>query len=162
MDDKERKALSYFAVEVIYKIYTMEHKYLDRYFVKLNMRDCIVMHMLDAAGQAGGEPKIYLKDIVSRLGIPTRAASNMARELSDKGLVSWSHDGDGSEGTYIVITDTGRALLREQEDITGEHFSNIARKYGYDKIKTVLDSITELDQMIKEDAERLPEAQKTV
>lgn len=53
-----------------------------------------------------GSEKIYLKDIVRELNLPMPKVSAIARSLQNKGLVRWTHDGNGEEGTYILLTDT--------------------------------------------------------
>ncbi|MGN0315613.1 MAG: hypothetical protein ACI4EG_12625 [Fusicatenibacter sp.] len=42
-----------------------------------------------------------------------RQTSKMVEKLKDRGLVLWTYDGNGSEGTYVTVTETGEKLFRE-------------------------------------------------
>ena len=147
------------AIEMLYKKFMIGHDNLSRYFTKLDVRDYIALHILDIANQKdeSGNKKIYLKNVAERMDQSIRIASNMARELQDKGLVEWSHDGDGSEGTYITMTETGRQLLHEQEEITWYHFDNIIKEFGPDKLTQLLDQIRQLDEIIEKDMSGMQE-----
>lgn len=53
--------------------------------------------------------------IAEILHLPVYKASKIIGNLRDRGLLQWTHDGDGSEGTYVVITEISRATVEKQE-----------------------------------------------
>ena len=67
------------------------------------------------------EGKTYLKDLSEKLKLTMRQTSKLAGELRDKGFVSWEHDGDGSEGTYLVITEAGENLLMKNQSMLKDY-----------------------------------------
>ena len=81
-----------------------------------------------------GSEKIYLKDIVRELNLPMPKVSAIARSLQNKGLVRWTHDGNGEEGPYILLTDTA---------------------YGEEKFLHLLGEIAQLEEIMRQEAEKV-------
>ena len=65
-------------------------------------------------------------------------SSKIVTSLKEKGLVQWSHDGDGSEGTYVSFTESGRKIMDEQEKILKEYYSEVAKKFGEERLISLL------------------------
>lgn len=84
-----------------------------------------------------------------------RQTSNMIGKLRDKGLVIWSHDGNGSDGTYVVITDTGRKKMEEQENILKKYYGNVIEKYGKEKMIQLLQLMKELETIMSSEIEKM-------
>ena len=61
-----------------------------------------------------------MKDIAEELHLTIPKTSKMIGNLRDKGLVAWLHDGNGSEGIYITMTDSGIRLMEKQNSQGGE------------------------------------------
>lgn len=72
----------------------------------------------------------------------------MVGQLRDKGLVSWSHDGDGSEGTYIIITDSGLRQMETQETLLKDYYSRVTEKFGRENLTTLLELMIELEKVM--------------
>lgn len=87
--------------------------------------------------------RTYLKELSEKLELTMRKTSNMVGKLRDQGLVIWAHDGDGSEGTYVMITDLGRKLLQEQEEIIKDYYGNVIQKFGKDNFIQLLQLISQ-------------------
>lgn len=75
------------------------------------------MHMIKESEQADDiyAGRTYLKDISDQMQRPMRQISRMVKTLQERGFLAWSHDGDGSEGTYVTITEAGKKMLEEEE-----------------------------------------------
>ena len=78
-----------------------------------------------------------------------RQTSQMAGELKDRGLVTWSHDGDGSDGTYMSITDRGRELIAKNEEILKKYYGNVIEKYGRDDMIQLLQMMKRLENVVQ-------------
>ena len=72
--------------------------------------------------------RVYLKDLADKLQMTMRQISKMVEKLRDVGYVLWSHDGNGSEGTYVTITESGRSLLRAQEETLKKYYGKVFEK----------------------------------
>ena len=84
-----------------------------------------------------------------------RQTSNMIGKLRDRGLVLWSHDGNGSEGTYVTITETGQKLLEEQEAILKQYYGKVIDKFGKEKLIQLLQLMMELETIMSSEIEEV-------
>ena len=69
----------------------------------------------------------------------------------------WSHDGNGSEGTYVIITDSGKKLLKEQEEVLRKFYGNVIDKFGKEKLIQLLQLMKELDTIMCSEFEDMEE-----
>ena len=84
-----------------------------------------------------------------------RQTSKMVGNLKDRGLLVWSHDGDGSEGTYVTITESGESLLSEHEASLGEYYKKVIGKFGEDNLIQLLQLMKQLDTVMGGELEGL-------
>ena len=109
--------LSQLANELTYRRYMTNRVSTSRYFSFITVPEYIVLCMAAEPEQLenGDSQKIYLTDIAKHMQMPVRQTSKLIGRLRDRGLITWTHDGNGSEGTYVQITDLGRKRTEEQE-----------------------------------------------
>ena len=79
----------------------------------------------------------------------------MAGKLRDAGYVVWSHDGDGSEGTYVTITESGQSIIRNQEELLKSYYGHVIDKFGKDNLLQLLRLMKQLETIISSEAENL-------
>lgn len=141
--------------EFTYRKYMMDKEKIRNFFKKLSIPEYIALHNIvqnhAEASIYGG--RTYLKELSEKLDMTMRKTSNMVKKLRDEGLVTWSHDGDGSEGTYVMITDMGRKLLEEQEEILKDYYGNVIRKFGKDNLIQLLQLMKQLETAMKSEVE---------
>lgn len=82
-------------------------------------------------------------------------ASKLAAGLKEKGLVEWSHDGNGSEGTYISFTDSGISAMETQEKILKDYYGRVAEKFGKERLVTLLTLMSELENVMSAELENM-------
>ena len=99
------------------------------------------------------EGKTYLKDISERMQLSIRQTSRMIGGLKERGLINWSHDGNGSEGTYVTITTGGRELFRQQETVVKEFYGKVIEKFGADNMVQLLNLMKQLETLMKSEFE---------
>lgn len=97
--------------------------------------------------------RTYLKELAERMQMSIRQTSRMVGNLKDRGLVLWSHDGNGSEGTYVTITETGEKLLKQQEDLLKEYYGKVISKYGKDNLIQLLRLMKQLETVMSSESE---------
>lgn len=142
--------------KLIYEL--IYHKYLidsDRayLFTEIKQSDYIALHMLDSSTTEGGESdRIYLSDIAQMMDISIFKASKQVRKLKDRGLVRWSHDGAGDEGTYVTITPSGRELMQRQKEILDGYYSRVISRYGADNLWQLLELMDGLEKIMHEES----------
>ena len=84
-----------------------------------------------------------------------RQTSKMMSDLKDRGLILWSHDGDGSEGTYVTITETGEKLLSEQEQVLKKYYGNVSEKFGKQNLLSLLQLMKQLETVMSSEIEEM-------
>ena len=99
------------------------------------------------------EGKTYLKDISEKMQWSSRQTSRMIGGLKERGLINWSHDGNGSEGTYVTITTGGRELFRQQETVVKEFYGKVIEKFGADNMVQLLNLMKQLETLMKSEFE---------
>ena len=105
--------------------------------------------------QADSDKRIYLKDLAVQFKLPMYKVSEIVRDMSERGMVTWTHDGTGEEGTYIVLTESGIKAAKEQQGILKEFYSRVIERFGKDKFVELLGLMTNLDQVMESELEQM-------
>ncbi len=147
--------------ELTYRAYLMNRDQLRKHFSELNIREYIAMQRITHIAASDGiySGKVYLKDLAQSMHLSIHQTSRMAKELKDRGLVTWSHDGDGSEGTYLSITDSGKELVSKNEEILKEYYGRIIDQYGKDNMIQLLQMMKRLETIVQGEFEKAEEAE---
>ena len=82
--------------------------------------------------------------------MPIPKTSKMVRKFHERGLVFWSHSGDGRDGTYVVITDSGVRAMERQANILNAYYSRVIEAFGYENLKSLLEQISRLESVMNE------------
>lgn len=149
----DSSGLSQLANELTYRRYMTNRVSTSRYFSYMTVPEYIVLCMAAQPEllENGDSQKIYLADIAERMKMPVRQTSALIGRLRDRGLLTWTHDGNGSEGTYVQITDLGRKKAEEQEKILSNYYGNVIQKFGKENIVHLLQMMNELDSIMSEE-----------
>lgn len=107
--------------------------------------------------QADGANKIYLKDLAEQFKLPMYKISEIVRDMSERGMVTWTHDGKGEEGTYIILTESGIKAAKEQQAILKEFYSHVIERFGRDKFVELLSLMADLDQVMESELDQMEE-----
>jgi DNA-binding MarR family transcriptional regulator len=128
--------------------YLLNRDIVHDLFTELSLSDYIALHSIaEAAGQGAEAEQTYLRDLAERLEMPMPKTSKMIRKLHERGLVFWSHSGDGRDGTYVVITDSGLRAMERQANILNAYYS---RAFGCENLKSLLEQISRLEDVMNE------------
>lgn len=101
--------------------------------------------------------KTYLKDLSERMQLSIRKTSKIVGGLKERGLVQWLHDGDGSEGTYVTITEEGIELLKKQQDLIQVYYGKVIRKFGTENLVQLLNLMKQLETIMSSEIEEWEE-----
>ena len=126
-----------------------------KYLTDLNLREYIALQRISHIAASDGiySGRTYLKDLAESMRLSMRQTSQMAGELKDRGLVTWSHDGDGSDGTYLSITDSGRELIARNEEAIKKYYGNVIEKYGREDMIQLLQMMKRLETVVQSEFE---------
>lgn len=145
--------------EITYRRYLMNKGNIKDLFEKMSIPEYIALHSVAMESELSsiyGE-RTYLKELSEKMELTIRQTSKMIGKLRDRGLLTWSHDGDGSEGTYVTITESGKKLLNEQEEVLRKYYGNVIEKFGKEKLIQLLQLMKELETIMSGEVEELEE-----
>lgn len=143
--------------ELTYRHYLMDKGIIHELFQKMTIPEYIALHMIVLESEStviyGG--RTYLKELSEKMQLTIRQTSKMVGELRDRGLILWSHDGNGSEGTYVTITEMGRKLLEEQEQILKKYYGKVIGKFGKENMIKLLQLMKQLETVMSSEIEEM-------
>lgn len=134
--------------ELTYHRYMLNQGQVHSLFKDISIQEYIALHniSLSISEKNDDSGRTYLKDIADELRLSIPQASKMIGGLRDKGLVSWAHDGNGSEGTYIIITESGLGLMHRQETFLKDYYGRVAEKFGEENLITLIGLMQQLEE----------------
>ncbi len=151
----ENKEIIKLTNELMYQRHLFNHEY-RKDILKMSIPEYIALEYIALEEESGiYEGRAYLKDLADRLHMTMRQVSNMAGKLRDAGYVVWSHDGDGSEGTYVTITESGQSIIRNQEELLKSYYGHVIDKFGKDNLLQLLRLMKQLETIMSSEAENL-------
>lgn len=138
------------AYELTYHRYLMNKDKAQNLYTELDVSEYVALHSIAriASEKGGVSKKTYLSALAEQLEITISNCSRMIKKLSDRGLVVWSHDGDGSEGTYVVITESGTKAMLYQEKILNDYYGRVIERFGYDNLIELLKLMENLEKIM--------------
>lgn len=150
---REVKNITELSNELTHHRYMLNQGQLQSLFKDISISEYIALYMISRSinTQNDGTGRTYLKDIAEELHLTVPKTSKMIRNLQDKALVSWLHDGNGSEGTYITITDSGIRLMEKQENVLKEYFNRVIKKFGQENMTNLLQLMAELEMVMDDE-----------
>lgn len=131
------------ANELTYHRYLMNKGQMLGLFHKMNVGEYLALHHIDIASD-----RTYLKELAKKMQLPIQQASGIVSGLEDRGLLIWSHDGNGSEGTYMTITESGQKLIRDQEKLLREYYGHVFAKFGRQNLIQLLSLMKQLEDIM--------------
>lgn len=143
--------------ELTYHKYLLNNDKLRSFLQKLSIPEYLALHLIQETELADDiyAGRTYLKDIADKIQRTVRQTSRMIKALQERGLVSWSHDGDGSEGTYVTITESGRRMLEEEEAALKKYYGKVITSYGRENLIQLLQLMKQLETVISTEFEEL-------
>lgn len=143
--------------ELTYQRYLLNRGHIKDIFMKMSIPEYIALHFIALEEETSDiySGRTYLKDLSVKLQMSMRQISKMIERLRDMGYLVWSHDGDGSEGTYVTITESGRELLKEQEETMKLYYSKVFEKFGKDNMIQLLQLMKQLETVMSSEMENL-------
>ena len=142
--------------ELTYQRHLFNREYRKDIFMKMSIPEYIALQyiaMEETSSIYSG--RTYLKDLADKLQMTMRQVSKMVEKLRDAGYVVWSHDGNGSEGTYVTITESGQRMLKSQEEILKEYYGKVFETFGKDNLIQLLSLMKQLETVMRSEMEKL-------
>ena len=144
----DKNTINKLAYDLTYQRYLLNKDKANYLFNDLSVGDYVVLHTV-----LGFEDKAYLEKIGEKLNLSISKMSNVAANLRNRGLITWSHDGDGSEGTYLTVTETGLKLMDKQEEKLKNYYERVINRFGLKNTVDLIGKMTALETIMEEEME---------
>ena len=144
----DKNTINKLAYDLTYQRYLLNKDKANYLFNDLSVGDYVVLHTVLCF-----EDKAYLEKIGEKLNLSISNMSNVATNLKNRGLITWSHDGDGSEGTYLTVTETGLKLMDKQEDKLKNYYERVINRFGLKNTVDLIGKMTALETIMEEEME---------
>ena len=144
----DKNTINKLAYDLTYQRYLLNKDKANYLFNDLSVGDYVVLHTVLCF-----EDKAYLEKLGEKLNLSISKMSNVATNLKNRGLVIWSHDGDGSEGTYLTVTETGLKLMDKQEDKLKNYYERVINRFGLKNTIDLIGKMTALETIMEEEME---------
>lgn len=152
MQMMERNEITKLAYGLTYHRYLLNRDKARNLFGELDVAEYIALHriMRVSSGQDSVTERLYLKELAQQLDMPIYAASQMVGRLKEQGLILWSHDGKGSDGTYVEITPSGIRAMERQDEILNAYYGRVIEKFGKENAIQLLEQMEKLESAMDE------------
>ena len=137
------KALEQLSMEMVYHRFLMGRREVRRFMDGLGTVEFIILSMALTCERK------YLKDIAKDLEMPMNEVAHAVERLKDKGLVIWTHDGYGVDGTYIMVNETGREVAEEHKKKMIAYYEKILDEVTDEEIMTFMTVLRKLTNLLK-------------
>ena len=144
----DKNTINKLAYDLTYQRYLLNKDKANYLFNDLSVGDYVVLNTVLCF-----EDKAYLEKLGEKLNLSISKMSNVATNLKNRGLVIWSHDGDGSEGTYLTVTETGLKLMDKQEDKLKNYYERVINRFGLKNTVDLIGKMTALETIMEEEME---------
>ncbi len=134
--------------ELTYRRFLLSDGKIRSFFQKLTIPEYLALHIINDSEMEEDSGKTYLTGIAEKMQRTVRQTSHMVKALQERGMIAWSHDGDGSAGTYVSITQEGRKMLAEEEDVLKEFYGSVFAKFGKDSLMELLQLMKQLESIM--------------
>lgn len=157
---EQKRDIEKLAHELTYRRYLMSKGQVRDFFRNITIQEYIALHIIAMENETSDiySGRTYLQDLSEKMQLTVRQTSRMAGELRDRGLILWSHDGNGSEGTYVTITDNGKELLQAQEEILKKYYVKVIERFGRENMIQLLQMMKQLETIMSSEMEEMEEA----
>ena len=150
---KDRNELDSLIDEIIRVRYSLTSGKMRIKFADISMSDYRTLRAIDDSDCDVYEGRIFLSDLADRLDLSIRKTSKSVAKLRDMGYVVWEHEGDGADGTFVLLTEEGASVLKEREKQVKEFFVKIVEKYGKEDMKALLQMLKRFETVMSTELE---------
>ena len=143
--------------ELTYRKYVLSHEQIRGFFQELSIPDYVALYIIRETARSADiyYGRTYLKDLAEKMRMTIRQTSKMVGKLRDRGLLTWSHDGNGSEGTYVTATELGLELLSQQENALKTYYGKVIDKFGKENLLQLLYLMKQLETVMSSEMEEI-------
>ena len=137
------------------RLFSKERFDLRRLFTKMDATDYMMIWFLRKQSERKEEhQKFYLKDIAETFELPLHTVTNIVRNLQEKNMISWKHDGMGEAGTYVQVTEIGTQAMKDQHQQLEQSVSNIMEQFGEERFLGLLRELAAFEEILNGELEK--------
>lgn len=139
---------------LVFGRFGMSNLETDKLYTQMSNFEYLTMEQISSLIQEKGDGKrIYMKEVAEALNVEVSRLSHTLGRLEEQALIEWKHDPDSDSGTYIVLTESGKTRLDNQEKILKEFYQNVLNDFGKERAVNLVKEMMELEKVMRRELE---------
>lgn len=142
------------AKEFVKRETSLEEMKDEKLFTKISKKQYIEMNQLKRLISKTEDGKtITVKQVADRLHKSITDVSKIFYGMEEKGLIIWNmrYEEGKRRHTYVEISKHGEELLKEQDEILEEFYSNVLKHFSEDQVFKLIGEFSMFDRIIEEE-----------
>ncbi|MGI6006100.1 MAG: MarR family winged helix-turn-helix transcriptional regulator [Ruminococcus sp.] len=139
---------------LVFGRFGMSNLETDKLYTQMSNFEYLTMEQISALIlEKGDGNRIYMKEVAEALNVPVTKLSHTVGKLEEQALIEWKHDPDSEFGTYIILTESGKKRLENQEKILKEFYQNVLKDFGKERAVNLVKEMVELEKVMRKELE---------
>ena len=149
---KHNDVIAKLAYDLTYHKFLLNKDKANHLFSEVDIAEYVALHLIykTASVHSPHSEHTYLTDLAQKLDMPISGVSHMVSRLKERGFVLWSHTGNGSEGTFVSVTDSGIRAMKRQDAILEDYYGQVIEKFGRENLIQLLAQMEQLENVMNE------------
>ena len=144
---KPNEEITRLAYELTYQKFLLNKDKAGHLFTEVDIAEYIALHLIDRSASSG---HTYLTTLAQKLDMPISGVSRMVSRLKERGFVLWSHNGNGSDGTFVSVTPSGLQAMKRQDALLEVYYGQVIEKFGPENLMRLLEQMAQLEHIMNE------------
>ena len=144
MHKKDMDTLDLFN-ELMFQKFAVDRTSLIHRMMGLSVLAYVALFYIEEETRLDDQDKVFVRDLSDHLTISMMETAKIVDELQEQELVDRAYEGDGSEGTYVYLTEHGKAACNKQRCAVVKKYRHVVEQFGKDRLVELLRMLEDLD-----------------
>ena len=126
----------------------------DKLYTQMSNFEYLTLEQISSLIQEKGDgTRIYMKDVAEALNVEVSRLSHTLSRLEEQALIEWKHDPDSDFGTYVILTESGKERLENQEKILRDFYQDVLKDFGRERAVSLVNEMVDLEKVMRKELE---------
>lgn len=152
MHKKDMDTLDLFN-ELMFQKFTVDRASLVQRMMGLSVPAYVALFYIEEETRLDDKDKVFVRELSDHLTISLMETAKIVDELQEQNLVERAYKGDGSEGTYVYLTERGKTACDKQRAAVVKKYRRVVEQFGKDRLIELLQMLEDLDKIVHAEEE---------
>ena len=140
-----------------------KREFMNRVFRFMPLPEFLVMQSVKrlSAESVYADRRVGVKEMGERMQMPVSRLYRIVRAMQEKEYIEKKDTPGDPEGAYLLISEQGAKMLREQERFLKQYGREILKEYGKENVEQLLDMLRRFEKIAVHKAEDMPGGAET-